>query len=89
MAGAALRHSASAAPDSPGRLRDSAKKEWPAGRRRLNAGAPSDLPRHMEGGPQNPLGARAMYLALPLSHSRLQRTMDIGTNVSSVAPDAQ
>ena len=25
-----------------------------------------DLPRHMEGGPQNPLGARAMYLGSSL-----------------------
>ncbi len=25
-----------------------------------------DLPRHMEGGPENPLGARAMYLGTSL-----------------------
>jgi len=44
-----------------------AKKEWPDWtppaemlRRR------PDLPRHMEGGPQNPLGARAMYLGSSL-----------------------
>jgi len=46
-----------------GTHRISAKKEWPSWtppsqmlRRR------SDLPRHMEGGVDNPLGARAMYL---------------------------
>lgn len=45
----------------------SAKKEWPAWtppsqmlRRR------PDLPRHMEGGPDNPLGARAIYLGSTL-----------------------
>ena len=45
----------------------SAKKEWPAWtppaqmlRRR------PDLPRHMVGGPENPLGARAMYLGSSL-----------------------
>ena len=45
----------------------SAKKEWP------DWTPPSemlvrrpDLPRHMEGGPQNPLGARAMYLGSSL-----------------------
>ncbi len=33
-----------------------------------------DLPRHMAGGIENPLGARAMYLGqLALSHPRLQR----------------
>jgi lipoprotein-anchoring transpeptidase ErfK/SrfK len=44
-----------------------AKKEWPAWtppaqmlRRR------PDLPRHMEGGPENPLGARALYLGSTL-----------------------
>lgn len=47
--------------------RVSAKKEWPAWtppaqmlRRR------PDLPRHMRGGPENPLGARAMYLGSSL-----------------------
>jgi lipoprotein-anchoring transpeptidase ErfK/SrfK len=45
----------------------SAKKEWPSWtpppqmlRRR------PDLPRHMEGGPENPLGARAIYLGATL-----------------------
>jgi len=45
----------------------SAKREWPAWtppsqmlRRR------PDLPRHMAGGPENPLGARAMYLGSSL-----------------------
>ena len=43
------------------------KKEWPAWTpppqmlKRL-----PDLPRHMEGGPENPLGARAMYLGSSL-----------------------
>src|SRR5262249_55225594 len=43
------------------------RREWPAWtppsqmlRRR------PDLPRHMRGGPENPLGARAMYLGSPL-----------------------
>lgn len=47
--------------------RVTAKKEWPSWtppaqmlRRR------PDLPRHMEGGPENPLGARAMYLGSTL-----------------------
>lgn len=47
--------------------RITAKKEWPSWtppaqmlRRR------PDLPRHMEGGPDNPLGARAMYLGSTL-----------------------
>ncbi len=47
--------------------RVTAKKEWPSWtppsqmlRRR------PDLPRHMEGGPDNPLGARAMYLGSTL-----------------------
>jgi lipoprotein-anchoring transpeptidase ErfK/SrfK len=41
----------------------SAKKEWPAWTPppEMLARRP-DLPRHMEGGPENPLGARAMYL---------------------------
>ena len=50
-----------------GVTRVSAKKEWPAWtppsqmlRRR------PDLPRHMKGGPDNPLGARAMYLGSTL-----------------------
>lgn len=50
-----------------GTHRVTAKKEWPAWtppaqmlRRR------PDLPRHMVGGPDNPLGARAMYLGSTL-----------------------
>jgi lipoprotein-anchoring transpeptidase ErfK/SrfK len=41
----------------------SAKKEWPEWTppAQMLARRP-DLPRHMEGGPENPLGARAMYL---------------------------
>ncbi len=62
-----------------------AKREWPdwtppaemLGRR-------PDLPRHMEGGMANPLGARAMYLGSTLY--RIHGTNEpntIGTNVSS------
>ena len=43
-----------------------------------------DLPRHMEGGPENPLGARALYLGSSLY--RIHGTNEpetIGTNVSS------
>ena len=45
----------------------SAKKEWPAWTPppEMLARRP-DLPRHMEGGPENPLGARAMYLGSTL-----------------------
>jgi lipoprotein-anchoring transpeptidase ErfK/SrfK len=41
----------------------SAKREWPEWTppAQMLARRP-DLPRHMEGGPENPLGARAMYL---------------------------
>ena len=63
----------------------SAKKEWPGWtpppemlRRR------PDLPRHMEGGPANPLGARALYLGSSLY--RIHGTNEphtIGQNVSS------
>jgi lipoprotein-anchoring transpeptidase ErfK/SrfK len=44
-----------------------AKKEWPAWTPppEMLARRP-DLPRHMEGGPDNPLGARAMYLGSSL-----------------------
>jgi len=43
-----------------------------------------DLPRHMEGGPANPLGARALYLGSSLYriHGTNEPTT-IGTNVSS------
>jgi lipoprotein-anchoring transpeptidase ErfK/SrfK len=63
----------------------SAKKEWPAWtpppemlKRR------PDLPRHMEGGPDNPLGARAMYLGTSLYRIHgSNEPWTIGTNVSS------
>jgi len=63
----------------------SAKKEWP------DWTPPSemlvrrpDLPRHMEGGPQNPLGARAMYLGSSLYRIHgSNEPWTIGTNVSS------
>jgi lipoprotein-anchoring transpeptidase ErfK/SrfK len=63
----------------------SAKKEWPEWtpppemlQRR------PDLPRHMEGGPQNPLGARAMYLGSSLYRIHgSNEPWTIGTNVSS------
>ena len=43
-----------------------------------------DLPRHMEGGPQNPLGARAMYLGSSLYRIHgSNEPWTIGTNVSS------
>ena len=47
--------------------RITAKKEWPAWTppKQMLARRP-DLPRHMEGGPENPLGARAMYLGSTL-----------------------
>ena len=45
----------------------SAKREWPdwTPPAEMLVRRP-DLPRHMEGGPQNPLGARAMYLGSSL-----------------------
>jgi lipoprotein-anchoring transpeptidase ErfK/SrfK len=45
----------------------SAKKEWPEWTppSQMLARRP-DLPRHMAGGPNNPLGARAMYLGSTL-----------------------
>ena len=63
----------------------SAKKEWPAWtpppemiKRR------PDLPRHMEGGPDNPLGARAMYLGSTLYRIHgSNEPWTIGTAVSS------
>ena len=43
-----------------------------------------DLPRHMEGGPENPLGARAMYLGSSLYRIHgSNEPWTIGTNVSS------
>lgn len=63
----------------------SAKREWP------DWTPPSemlkrrpDLPRHMEGGPENPLGARAMYLGSTLYRIHgSNEPWTIGTNVSS------
>ena len=68
-----------------GTTRVSAKKEWPAWtpppqmlRRR------PDLPRHMKGGPDNPLGARAMYLGSSLYRIHGSNEPEtIGTAVSS------
>ena len=62
-----------------------AKKEWP------DWTPPSqmlkrrpDLPRFMEGGPENPLGARAMYLGSSLYRIHgSNEPWTIGTNVSS------
>jgi lipoprotein-anchoring transpeptidase ErfK/SrfK len=61
------------------------KREWPNWtpppemlRRR------PDLPRHMEGGPENPLGARAMYLGSTLYRIHgSNEPWTIGTQVSS------
>jgi lipoprotein-anchoring transpeptidase ErfK/SrfK len=63
----------------------SAKKEWPEWtppsqmlRRR------PDLPRHMKGGPENPLGARAIYLGSTLYRIHGSNEPEtIGTAVSS------
>ena len=63
----------------------SAKKEWPAWTPppEMLARRPA-LPRHMEGGPQNPLGARAMYLGSTLYRIHgSNEPWTIGTNVSS------
>ena len=63
----------------------SAKKEWPAWTPppEMLARRP-DLPRHMEGGPNNPLGARAMYLGSSLYRIHgSNEPWTIGTNVSS------
>ena len=63
----------------------SAKKEWPdwTPPSEMLARRP-DLPRHMEGGPQNPLGARAMYLGSSLYRIHgSNEPWTIGTNVSS------
>ena len=63
----------------------SAKKEWPAWTppSEMLARRP-DLPRHMEGGPTNPLGARAMYLGSTLYRIHgSNEPWTIGTNVSS------
>jgi lipoprotein-anchoring transpeptidase ErfK/SrfK len=63
----------------------SAKKEWPAWTPppEMLARRP-DLPRHMVGGPENPLGARAMYLGSTLYRIHgSNEPWTIGTNVSS------
>jgi lipoprotein-anchoring transpeptidase ErfK/SrfK len=63
----------------------SAKKEWPdwTPPPEMLVRRP-DLPRHMEGGPQNPLGARAMYLGSTLYRIHgSNEPWTIGTNVSS------
>ena len=63
----------------------SAKKEWPAWTPppEMLARRP-DLPRHMEGGQDNPLGARAMYLGSSLYRIHgSNEPWTIGTNVSS------
>src|SRR5260370_4344765 len=63
----------------------SAKKAWPASTPppEMLARRP-DLPRHMEGGPHNPLGARAMYLGSSLYRIHASHEpWTIGTNASS------
>jgi lipoprotein-anchoring transpeptidase ErfK/SrfK len=63
----------------------SAKREWPdwTPPAEMLARRP-DLPRHMEGGPENPLGARAMYLGSTLYRIHgSNEPWTIGTNVSS------
>jgi lipoprotein-anchoring transpeptidase ErfK/SrfK len=63
----------------------SAKREWPdwTPPAQMLARRP-DLPRHMEGGPENPLGARAMYLGSSLYRIHgSNEPWTIGTNVSS------
>jgi lipoprotein-anchoring transpeptidase ErfK/SrfK len=65
--------------------RISAKKEWPSWTppRQMLARRP-DLPRHMEGGIENPLGARAMYLGSTLYRIHGSNEPDtIGQAVSS------
>jgi lipoprotein-anchoring transpeptidase ErfK/SrfK len=63
----------------------SAKKEWPdwTPPPEMLVRRP-DLPRHMSGGPDNPLGARAMYLGSSLYRIHgSNEPWTIGTNVSS------
>jgi lipoprotein-anchoring transpeptidase ErfK/SrfK len=63
----------------------SAKKEWPdwTPPAEMLQRRP-DLPRHMAGGPENPLGARAMYLGSTLYRIHgSNEPWTIGTNVSS------
>ena len=68
-----------------GTHRITAKKEWPAWTPppQMLARRP-DLPRHMEGGIENPLGARAMYLGSTLYRIHGSNEPDtIGQAVSS------
>ena len=68
-----------------GTHRITAKKEWPAWTPppQMIARRP-DLPRHMKGGIDNPLGARAMYLGSSLYRIHgSNEPWTIGTNVSS------
>jgi lipoprotein-anchoring transpeptidase ErfK/SrfK len=63
----------------------SAKKEWPdwTPPKEMLERQPY-LPRHMEGGPNNPLGARAMYLGSTLYRIHgSNEPWTIGHNVSS------
>ncbi len=63
----------------------SAKREWPdwTPPAEMLQRRP-DLPRHMAGGPENPLGARAMYLGSTLYRIHgSNEPWTIGTNVSS------
>jgi len=63
----------------------SAKREWPdwTPPAEMLQRRP-DLPRHMAGGPDNPLGARAMYLGSSLYRIHgSNEPWTIGTNVSS------
>jgi lipoprotein-anchoring transpeptidase ErfK/SrfK len=63
----------------------SAKREWPdwTPPPEMLVRRP-DLPRHMEGGPENPLGARAMYLGSSMYRIHgSNEPWTIGTNVSS------
>jgi lipoprotein-anchoring transpeptidase ErfK/SrfK len=62
-----------------------AKREWPdwTPPAEMIARRP-DLPRHMEGGPENPLGARAMYLGSTIYRIHgSNEPCTSGTNVSS------
>ncbi|MEA2984697.1 MAG: hypothetical protein QOD94_951 [Alphaproteobacteria bacterium] len=62
-----------------------AKREWPDWRppQQMLARRP-DLPRYMEGGPDNPLGARALYLGSTLYRIHgSNEPWTIGTQVSS------
>ena len=63
----------------------SAKKEWPDWTPPVEMlQRRPDLPRHMAGGPENPLGARAMYLGSTLYRIHgSNEPWTIGTNVSS------